>query len=109
VGSAKRNLYKRLDRHKRREKRFRWHIDYLRNYADYLIVIPILTPEKIECELAQNLKTLAQSLIPHFGSSDCNCESHLFYFEETPLKLKDFIELINFYRLEKPLELIAPQ
>jgi len=107
IGSAIRNLYKRLDRHKRREKRFRWHIDYLRKYADHLRVIPILTPEKIECELAQNLKPLTQFLIPHFGSSDCNCESHLFYYEKNPLNLKDFINLINFYRLEKPLELIT--
>ena len=109
VGSAIRNLYQRLKRHEKHKKRIRWHIDYLREYADHLRIIPILTPEKIECELAQNLKTLAQSIIPHFGSSDCNCKSHLFYFEETPLKLKDFIELINFYRLEKPLELIASQ
>jgi len=107
VGSAKRNLYNRLDRHERREKRFHWHIDYLRKYADHFKIIPILTPEKIECELAQNLKTLAQSLIPHFGSSDCNCKSHLFYFEKSPLNSNDFINLLNFYRLEKPLELIA--
>jgi sugar fermentation stimulation protein A len=106
VGSAMRELHKRLKRHERREKRLRWHIDYLRKYADRLKMIPILTPKKIECELAQNLKSLAQLLIPHFGSSDCNCQSHLFYFEKNPLNSKTFIDLLNFYRLEKPLELI---
>ena len=39
------------------------------------------TEEKVECILAQSLAKGFPS-IPGFGSSDCNCDSHLFWGTE---------------------------
>lgn len=36
VGSAQRNLYSRIERHSRKDKTLRWHIDYLSVKADML-------------------------------------------------------------------------
>ena len=36
VGSAQRNLYSRIERHSRKVKTLRWHIDYLSVKADML-------------------------------------------------------------------------
>ncbi len=78
VGSALGGLEKRVGRHMRKEKKIHWHIDYLLSRARATEVIVAQSEERKECavtaELAKNLPT-----IQGFGSSDCKCESHLFY------------------------------
>jgi Uri superfamily endonuclease len=78
VGSALGGLEKRVGRHLRQEKLARWHIDYLLARARAVDVVVAESGERKECavagELAKNL-----SNIRGFGSSDCGCESHLFY------------------------------
>ncbi|NHJ25959.1 MAG: GIY-YIG nuclease family protein [Candidatus Lokiarchaeota archaeon] len=67
-------------------KKVFWHIDYLLKCKDssinrlYLIPSPI----KFECVIANDLLNCAESFIQNFGSSDCKCKSHLFYFGELP-------------------------
>ena len=80
AGSAKGagGLSSRLARHYRHEKAFRWHIDYLRAYADVIGVW--LTLKGSECEIAHALKGLptAYPAAPGFGASDCSsCDTHL--------------------------------
>ena len=99
VGSAKANLQKRIERHKRKHKALKWHIDYLTVTARVVADFPIRSEEISECELARMLKGFADGEVPKFGSSDCQCQSHLFYFSENPLKRKDFIYLITDLRL----------
>lgn len=104
VGSAKKNLKQRLKRYKRGPKKKYWHIDFFLERAHLYKIIPIVSRTSWECELASQLINLAENVIPNFGSSDCSCCSHFFYFKKDPLKNSNFINLIHHFRLEKPLE-----
>jgi len=77
TGSAMNSLYPRIKRHLRRDKKMRWHIDYLLQKARIKDIIICETGDKIECLIAGALKERYDS-VPGFGSSDCNCPSHVF-------------------------------
>jgi len=79
VGSAQRNLAARLERHGRKSKPMRWHIDYLSVRADMLGAITIAGTRERECELAKELAGMFERAVPGFGASDCRCGGHLFY------------------------------
>lgn len=87
VGSAQNGIEARVKRHLRDEKRKHWHIDYLLDNSDIDRVFVLDGNKEEECKVA---KYLASSLekIDDFGSSDCNCTSHLFY-------TKDFDKLVD--------------
>jgi sugar fermentation stimulation protein A len=101
VGSAMTNLSKRVERHKRKIKNLHWHIDYLLSKTKIIKAIEIRSTDKIECEVADALRKISSFSVRNFGSSDCNCESHLFYFEENPIHNKSFIDLILHFRIER--------
>ena len=71
----------RVARHLAREKRKRWHIDWLTTQPG---VVPIAVASTIvtglECRIAATLSSRADMRVDGFGCSDCECESHLFYF-----------------------------
>lgn len=79
VGSAQNNLEKRVERHLSKQKKNFWHIDYLLASKHVNITrVFFKTAEKSEeCEFAAEL---AKSGLPvtGFGSSDCECASHLY-------------------------------
>jgi Uri superfamily endonuclease len=79
VGSAQNNLELRVKRHRSKEKRLFWHIDYLLNNPAARIVNVLYkeSSKAEECKIA-NLLQLKAEPIPGFGSSDCKCKSHLF-------------------------------
>jgi Uri superfamily endonuclease len=77
VGSALGGFKSRLNRHLKEDKRPHWHIDYLLPKASITDIIINETEDRVECALAQALKSQFDS-IPGFGSSDCKCHSHLF-------------------------------
>ena len=83
VGSAKRNIVKRIQRHKEIEKKLHWHFDYLRPFG---IITKIITyDERLgECALAEKIRKIEYGTLPikGFGSSDCKCYSHLIYLKE---------------------------
>lgn len=81
VGSAKRNIEARIARHLKIEKKMRWHFDYLRPFVEIVDVQTFLGDEG-ECQLFERLMTEKRGMIPvvGFGSSDCKCRAHLFYF-----------------------------
>jgi len=107
VGSAMRNLSKRLNRHLRKTKGVHWHIDYLTNVADKVRTVPIMSSDRLECEIADQLQKLAPRTVKNFGSSDCKCKSHLFYYPENPLHENSFINLIQQYRIDRLNEKIV--
>lgn len=75
-GSARRNLLARVNRHLRKEKKLRWHIDYLLN-APTVDIIKVLVSTSQECgSVAAGGGSI---LVPGFGASDCRsgCGSHL--------------------------------
>lgn len=101
VGSAAKNLSWRINRHRRPRKRSFWHIDYLRERADYVMALQIRTKEVLECLIAKDMRLISDWTIPDFGSSDCQCGGHLFAMMENPLGRKDFIDILLYYRIDR--------
>jgi len=101
VGSAAKNLNKRLARHQRLKKKAHWHIDYFRAHAKHHLALPIRTQDDIECDLAAGLSELADFQVPQFGCSDCSCESHFFGFHEDPLEEPRFFDFLFHHRIER--------
>jgi sugar fermentation stimulation protein A len=99
AGSARKNLSKRISRHLRKTgKQKHWHLDYLRPLAKTVRALPFYTYRNLECDLATEMKKLGGRGIPGFGSSDCRCESHLYYFKNRPEGNRDFIETLFRFR-----------
>ncbi|MFQ6087599.1 MAG: DUF123 domain-containing protein [Candidatus Methanofastidiosia archaeon] len=97
VGSAMNSLKKRIERHLRGDKRVHWHIDYLLEVAHIEEVLKFKTSERIECFLSKKLYALSDGFIKDFGSSDCGCRTHLYYFTEYPIER---VSYLNLYELE---------
>ena len=92
VGSAigPGGLEKRVARHFKHEKKIYWHIDYLlkNNFVKIISFGKILSDQKIECKVVDQIIGTFQEkalIIKNFGSSDCNCKSHLLYFSTIPI------------------------
>jgi Uri superfamily endonuclease len=79
VGSAQNNLELRVARHLRKEKKTFWHIDYLLN-DEAAKINGVFFKEGLKTEECNVASLLAKRSEPiyEFGSSDCNCKSHLF-------------------------------
>ncbi|VBB07056.1 sugar fermentation stimulation protein [Lucifera butyrica] len=101
VGSAKQNLTARLERHRRKRKKFHWHIDYLRQICEPHAAIPIRTTAPLEHEIAAAVSKIADWRIPGFGASDCDCNTHLFGMREDPVHSPAFIELLQYFRMDR--------
>jgi len=101
VGSAMTNLIKRMERHRRIRKRRHWHIDDLREVAEFHSVLAIRSYARLECEIAKVFSKIAECKIPKFGSSDCSCESHLFGMSKDPLQSDEFHKLIQYFRMDR--------
>ena len=88
VGSAfgPGGLKARIAHHKRRSHRSRWHIDYLRAVTEICEVWYTYDPKSREHQWAETLAAAKASSTPFpgFGSSDCNCMTHLYYFKSKP-------------------------
>ena len=88
TGSALNGLKARIERHRKKQKKKFWHIDYLlaSKHAKMCQVITIKTNKKLECRLSKIVSSLAGAEpVKRFGCSDCKCKSHLSYFEESSL------------------------
>ena len=79
VGSALNGLKGRVARHLRRDKKVRWHIDYLLEHAPAVAVVWGLSKQRLECQVAEGLSAQRLVSVRGFGASDCRCPSHLFY------------------------------
>ncbi len=81
TGSARRNLKARINRHLAKNKKIRWHIDYLTVHPDVQI-IKVETFKETECQV--NQLTSGKIVINGFGASDCrsSCGAHLKFVEE---------------------------
>jgi Uri superfamily endonuclease len=64
----------------------KWHIDYLLVHPDVTLNTAVCAESGnryTECLLAT---ILGGNPVAKFGSSDCHCHSHLFYFDSNPEK-----------------------
>ena len=101
VGSAMANLSKRMERHRHLRKQHHWHIDDLRDEAEFHSVLAIRSSAKLECEIAKAMSDIAEWVVPKFGSSDCSCQTHLFGMASNPLRSRPFHELLQHFRMDR--------
>ena len=88
VGSAfgPGGLSARIKHHSEIAPRPHWHIDYLRRKCDLVEVWFSATSTRGEHAWAEAMSRLvgARMPMPGFGSSDCKCKTHLFWFRHRP-------------------------
>jgi sugar fermentation stimulation protein A len=102
TGRAKTHLRARLLRHLRTEKAFFWHIDYLLEKAE-IRQIWVRLDFFDECQIARNIQDMLAKRgmgISGFGSSDCRCSSHLFYFNGEKRDLSALRKKIGFTKVK---------
>jgi sugar fermentation stimulation protein A len=86
LGSALNGLEKRISRHLSQQKKNYWHIDYLLEYAGVIGTRTIHSSEKRECALSEEVGNISHGIpLEGFGSSDCRCSTHLYFFSDNPL------------------------
>mgnify|MGYP001054298040 CR=1 FL=1 len=107
IGSAMNSLSSRIKRHMRKEKTMRWHIDYLIPYLQDIRAIPIQSSEDLECHLAQEIESITVDYIKAFGSSDCNCKSHLYWMKDNPFSYQRFIDILLKYRIGRLMAILG--
>ena len=78
-------LRARIAHHARRTPLPHWHIDYLRRHTR-IESVGYCCGERREHEFAAAIRALPGTAVPMrgFGSSDCGCETHLFWFTFMP-------------------------
>ena len=93
-GSAMAGYRGRVGRHFSKDKKVRWHIDYLLQEAEPVGAYLIRGGEGVECSLGRLLSSLEGSEpVLGFGCSDCSCPSHLYRIEESTIaSLTDALE-----------------
>ena len=77
----------RINHHMQIAVRPHWHIDYLRTVAEVVDAWRVYG-YRYEHEWAHSLMQSEAAKVPlkGFGSSDCDCTTHLFYFKHKPVE-----------------------
>ena len=79
-------LENRIKRHvsEHKNKKLFWHIDYLLANKISLVTMIYLVPTilRLECIISKEISEVSDNYIKDFGSSDCQCPSHLYYFTD---------------------------
>lgn len=60
-----------------------WHVDHLTSTGKIIESWLIPTEEDLECALAGKLKGEFNQPVKGFGASDCDCYSHLFFYDSS--------------------------
>lgn len=76
IGSAKKNIVSRVERHAKMDKTKRWHLDYFRPYCE-VTAIQSFPEGDGECALAAGFAEKGTIPVKKFGASDCRCGGHL--------------------------------
>ncbi|MDD3581315.1 MAG: GIY-YIG nuclease family protein [Desulfobacca sp.] len=82
VGSAKKGLPARIARHRRRDKKLHWHVDYLLSRPEFRIIEVWASDSRPECHLARVMLNEPAISVPRpgLGASDCRCPAHFFAY-----------------------------
>jgi len=96
-------LRARIQHHLRRARCPHWHIDYLRRYTQ-LEAVWYWSGSRREHEAVTVVGGLpgATVALPGFGSSDCECDTHLFWFGESLPKPPTDMLAWNYRRGSRP-------
>ena len=97
IGSARGpgGLRARVERHLRREKKVKWHVDQLTTAASRVLAVVYALSEGRECALTPHLEQLGfRHPVPGFGSSDCSsgCTSHLLQADCGPVAAVELVK-----------------
>ncbi len=86
----------RLKHHLQSTKNPHWHIDYFRKKAVLVDIWVREDKRTLEHKWASDLGQMDGAIVPAavFGSSDCKCATHFYYFQEQPL-FENFDEINN--------------
>jgi len=87
----------RIERHLRKGKKKKWHIDYLTEVGEVMMVLTLSGGKFFEEELASHLARKFE-FVRGFGSSDSSAPGHLFRFSE------EIIEEIKNFAAKKEVE-----
>lgn len=79
-------LAARLAYHRRPNKSYHWHIDYLLAHAELIEIWWAEENKRKECVWASALRAIPGARVPvaNFGASDCRCLAHLVHFRQQP-------------------------
>jgi len=81
LGTGAVSLEQRIARHRRRDKRVKWHVDYLTVHREITVVNVICTEisERLECRINEQIMSNlnGEPIIRRAGASDCKCSGHL--------------------------------
>jgi sugar fermentation stimulation protein A len=81
LGFGATSLERRLERHEKRSKRRKWHIDYLTSKPGCRVrgAVYLVSRRRLECKINRSISRELKLLpvLPKIGASDCNCEGHL--------------------------------
>jgi len=84
VGSAMNGLDQRIGRHLSKNKKIRWHIDFLTIECSTIEAYESESPEITECGLGDIvINNGGIPVFKGFGCSDCGCGTHLFLLPES--------------------------
>ena len=85
LGAGAASLEKRVARHRRRNKRVKWHVDYLTVRCEIIVVnaICLHANKRLECQINQQIsfELNGKPIIKRAGASDCKCDGHLLSIE----------------------------
>ena len=91
VGSAlgAAGLRARIAHHQKLTSRPHWHIDYLRPHTRLHSVWLNYDGKRHEHKWAHAIHNVKDAMVPlpGFGTSDCSCPSHLYFFKHSPTRL----------------------
>ena len=103
IGSARGpGGFARVRRHLRlseaRDRPPRWHVDYLLVSPGFTLRQVVCGPSRrdLECALA---RAMEGGGVPHFGSSDCSCPSHLYRVEGCGFLKKLGLKKLDLHKL----------
>ena len=74
----------RLAHHLKPSRRPHWHIDYVRAHTSVEEIWYCLDTRRLEHIWAEHIRLTEGASVPlsGFGSADCRCEGHLFFFQQ---------------------------
>lgn len=95
IGSAMNSLEKRTARYFSKIDNHHWHIDHLLKKAIPVTIVKIKTEKRLECKFNNVFQEYFNTTAPikKFGSSDCNCFSHLHFTKNNilPFMVKEAV------------------
>jgi Uri superfamily endonuclease len=82
-------LRARIAHHRKLSPKPHWHIDYLRAHTQIHGIWFSYDARRREHQWARAMLTMrgARVPLPGFGASDCNCRSHLYFFNRCPSRM----------------------